>query len=72
VGGIESSGETQCRGRITKAGAGRVQWLLIQVTLSMVRLRDPRTAELRDTSPRGQASHGQPAQANCGAQVVTP
>src|SRR5262249_24794350 len=37
-----SSGETQRRGRITKAGSSRVRWLLIQAAVSMLRLRDPR------------------------------
>ena len=43
-----SSGETQQRGRITKAGSGRVRWLLIQAAVSTPRLPDPRTAELRE------------------------
>ncbi|HEY3118008.1 MAG TPA: IS110 family transposase [Chloroflexota bacterium] len=43
-----SSGETQRRGRITKAGSSRVRWLLIQAAVSMLRLRDPRTATLRE------------------------
>ena len=47
-----SSGETQRRGRITKAGSRRVRWLLIQAAVSMRRLRDPRTAELRDWTER--------------------
>jgi len=42
-----SSGETQRRGRITKAGSSRVRWLLIQAAVSMLRLHDPRTAALR-------------------------
>jgi len=47
-----SSGETQRRGRITKAGSGRVRWLLIQAAVSMLRLRDPRTAGLREWAER--------------------
>src|SRR5262249_58167899 len=43
-----SSGETQRRGRITKAGSSRVRWLLIQAAVSVLRLRDPRTAALRE------------------------
>lgn len=42
-----SSGEHQRRGRITKAGHTRVRWLLVQAAVSMLRLRDPRTATLR-------------------------
>src|SRR5262245_37767295 len=47
-----SSGETQRRGRITKAGSSRVRWLLIQAAVSMLRLRDPRTATLREWAGR--------------------
>jgi len=51
-----SPGETQRRGRITKAGSGRMRWLLIQAAVSMLRLRlrlrDPRTAELQDWAGR--------------------
>jgi transposase len=39
-----SSGETQRRGRITKAGSSRGRGLLIQAAVSMLRLRDPRPA----------------------------
>jgi transposase len=53
-----SSGETQRRGRITKAGSGRVRWLLIQAAASMVRLRDPRTADLREWAGRIAARRG--------------
>ena len=42
-----SSGETQRRGRITKAGSSRVRWLLIQAAVSMLRLRDPRTTAVQ-------------------------
>ena len=37
---------------ITKAGSGRGRWLLIQAAVSMRRLRDPRTADLRDWAER--------------------
>jgi transposase len=47
-----SSGETQRRGRITKAGSSRVRWLLIQAAVSMLRLHDARTADLRDWATR--------------------
>jgi transposase len=42
-----SSGESQRRGRITKAGNRRMRWLLVQAAVSMLRLRDPRTVALR-------------------------
>jgi transposase len=42
-----SSGESQRRGRITKAGNRRMRWLLVQAAVSILRLRDPRTAALR-------------------------
>ena len=47
-----SSGEMQRRGRITKAGSSRVRWLLIQAAVSMLRLHDARTADLRDWATR--------------------
>jgi transposase len=53
-----SSGETQRRGRITKAGSSRVRWLLIQAAVSMLRLRDPRTAALREWAGRIAARRG--------------
>jgi transposase len=53
-----SSGETQRRGRITKAGSTRVRWLLIQAAVSMLRLRDPRTATLREWAGRLAARRG--------------
>ena len=43
-----SSGESQRRGRITKAGHTRVRWLLVQAAVSMLRLRDPQTTALRE------------------------
>ena len=42
-----SSGESPRRGRITKAGNTRMRWLLVQAAVSILRLRDPRTAPLR-------------------------
>jgi transposase len=42
-----SSGESQRRGRITKAGNTRMRWLLVQAAVSILRLRDPRTVALR-------------------------
>jgi transposase len=53
-----SSGETQRRGRITKAGSSRVRWLLIQAAVSMLRLHDPRTAWLREWAGRIAARRG--------------
>jgi len=53
-----SSGETQRRGRITKAGSGRVRWLLIQAAVSMLRRPDSRTAELREWAGRIAARRG--------------
>jgi transposase len=47
-----SSGEAPRRGRITKAGSGRVRWLLVQAAVSMRRVRDPRTAALREWAER--------------------
>lgn len=47
-----SPGESQRRGRITKAGHRRVRWLLVQAALSILRVRDPRTAELRQWATR--------------------
>jgi transposase len=43
-----SSGESQHRGRITKAGPSRVRRLLVQAAVSILRLRDPRTGDLRE------------------------
>jgi transposase len=47
-----SSGEGQRRGRITKAGHRRVRWLLVQVAVSILRVRHPGTAALRDWAVR--------------------
>jgi transposase len=42
-----SSGESQRRGRITKAGNTRMRWLLVQAAVSILRCRDPQTDALR-------------------------
>jgi len=42
-----SSGETQRRGPITKAGHSRTRWHLIQVAVSILRRRPPQAEELR-------------------------
>ena len=47
-----SSGEGQRRGRITKAGHRRVRWLLVQAAVSILRVRHPGTAALRDWAVR--------------------
>jgi len=48
----KSSGERQQRGHITKAGNTRMRKLLVQVAVSILRLRSPRTEELRNWSSR--------------------
>jgi len=47
-----SSGETQRRGPITKAGHSRMRRLLVQTAVSTLRRRDPRTAHLREWALR--------------------
>src|SRR5207247_3722632 len=47
-----SSGETQRRGHITKAGHSRMRRLLVQAAVSMLRRPDPRTLELREWALR--------------------
>jgi len=42
-----SSGDTQRRGPITKAGHSRVRWLLIQAAVSILRRHPPQADELR-------------------------
>jgi transposase len=42
-----SSGEKQQKGHITKAGNRRLRRLLVQVAVSILRLRNPRTELLR-------------------------
>jgi transposase len=43
-----SSGERQHKGHITKAGNSRMRRLLVQVAVSILRLRSPRTEALRN------------------------
>ncbi|MBI2494307.1 MAG: IS110 family transposase, partial [Candidatus Rokubacteria bacterium] len=47
-----SSGDTQHRGRITKAGPARVRRLLVQAAVSMLRCRHPHTADLCEWTQR--------------------
>ena len=47
VPGEHSSGKTQRRGAITKAGHSRTRWLLIQASVSILRRRPPQAEELR-------------------------
>jgi transposase len=47
-----SSGEMQRKGSITKAGDGRVRWLLVQAAVSILRLKHPQTALLRGWAER--------------------
>ena len=42
-----SSGDRQHRGPITKAGSGRMRWLLVQAAVSILRRRPPEAAVLR-------------------------
>ena len=42
-----SSGDTQRRGPITKAGSRRTRWLLIQAAVSILRRRPPEAEALR-------------------------
>jgi transposase len=42
-----SSGESQRRGRITKAGNTRMRWLLVQAAVSILRCRHAQTDALR-------------------------
>jgi transposase len=54
-----SSGEKQHRGRITKAGDSRLRRLLVQVAVSMMRLKNPGTAALRAWATRVGQRRGQ-------------
>jgi transposase len=47
-----SSGERQQKGHITKAGNSRMRRLMVQAAVSILRLRSPRTQELRDWASR--------------------
>ena len=52
VPGERSSGETQRRGAITKAGHSRTRWLLIQAAVSILRPRPPQAEERRTWAVR--------------------
>ena len=58
VPGEYSSGETQRRGAITKAGHSRPRWLLIQAAVSILRRRPPQADELRTWALRIAARRG--------------
>jgi len=47
-----SSGEKQCRGRITKAGNGRARWLLVEAAWSILRYKKSETLALRQWADR--------------------
>jgi transposase len=53
-----SSGETQRRGPITKAGHSRTRWLLIQAAVSILRRRPPQSEDLRTWALRIAARRG--------------
>jgi transposase len=53
-----SSGETQRRGPITKAGHSRTRWLLIQAAVSILRRDPPQAEELRTWALRIAARRG--------------
>jgi transposase len=53
-----SSGETQRRGPITKAGPSRTRWLLIQAAVSILRRHPPQAEELRTWALRIAARRG--------------
>src|SRR6266850_1925990 len=55
-----SSGETQRRGPITKAGHSRTRWLLIQAALSILRRRPPAAETLWTWALRIAARRGKP------------
>ena len=55
-----SSGETQRRGPITKAGPSRTRWLLIQAAVSILRRRPPAADALRLWALRIAARRGKP------------
>jgi transposase len=54
----QSSGEKRRLGRITKAGNGRVRWLLVEAGWSLLRSRAPETAALRAWGLRIAARRG--------------
>ena len=53
-----SSGDTQRRGFITKAGPGRARWLLVQAAIAMLRRRPPEAEALRSWARRIAARGG--------------
>jgi hypothetical protein len=53
-----SSGETQRRGPITKAGHSRTRWLLIQAAVSILRRHPPQAEDLRTWALRIAARRG--------------
>jgi len=53
-----SSGDTQRRGPITKAGHSRTRWLLIQAAVSILRRHPPQAEELRTWALRIAARRG--------------
>ena len=53
-----SSGDTQHRGRITKAGPTRVRRLLVQAAVSRLRCRHPHPEDLREGALRIAARRG--------------
>ena len=58
VPGEYSSGETQRRGAVTKAGHSRPRWRLIQAAVSIRRRRPPQAEELRTWALRIAARRG--------------
>src|SRR4029077_11195058 len=58
VPGERSSGETQRRGAITKAGHSRPRWLLIQAAVSILPRRPPQAEALRTWAVRIAARRG--------------
>ena len=55
-----SSGETQHRGHITKAGPAHMRWLLIQVAVSILRRRPPQAEALHAWALHIAARRGKP------------
>ena len=55
-----SSGDTQRRGPITKAGSSRTRWLLIQAAVSILRRRPPEAEALRTWALHIAARRGKP------------
>lgn len=55
----DSSGDTQRRGPITKAGSSRTRWLLIQAAVAILRRRPPEAEALRTWALRIAARRGE-------------